>query len=115
MRHLESRIQIACVRWFMYEYPQYAGLLFHVPNGGYRKKTTAIIMKQEGVVSGVADLILLVPNKDSHGLCIEMKTEKGRQSDNQKVWQFKVTEQGYQYEVVRSVEQFIDVINAYLG
>jgi hypothetical protein len=33
--------------------------LFAVPNGGYRTKTTAALMKAEGQLSGVADLILL--------------------------------------------------------
>lgn len=110
----EHRIQVACVRWFAYQYPQYEGLLFSVPNGGHRDKVTGAMMKAEGVVAGVADLILLVPSKGYHALCIEMKTEKGRQSPEQKAWQKKVEAQGYKYAVCRSLDDFIATINDYL-
>lgn len=114
MRHNESQIQCALVRYFAYAYPQYRGLLFAVPNGGYRTATTARIMKAEGVVSGVADLLLLVPNATHHALAIEMKTDKGRQSDAQKAWQQAVEAQGYRYEIVRSLTEGIDLIDDYL-
>lgn len=114
MRNEESRIQQACVRWFRYQYPQYARLLFAVPNGGARSAATAAILKGEGVVSGVADILLLVPNSKHHGLCIEMKTRIGRQSDNQKTWQAEVERQGYKYIVCRNVDSFIEDVRAYL-
>jgi hypothetical protein len=114
MKHVESKIQIACVQWFNYNYPQYGKLLFHVPNGGQRSKITAAILKREGVVAGVADLILLVPNDTHHGLCIEMKTAKGRQTDNQKYWEQLVIGQGYQYSIVRDLESFIKLVNEYI-
>ena len=63
MKHIESRLQIACVRWFRMAYPKYKLMLFSVPNGGKRTLMEAIIMKNEGVVSGVSDLILLVGRK----------------------------------------------------
>ena len=74
MRHDESRIQTACVKWFRLQYPHFALNLFAVPNGGQRGKFEARIMKGEGVTAGVADLLLLLPSKGYHGLCIEMKT-----------------------------------------
>lgn len=114
MRHHESNIQAACVRYFAYAYPQYRGLLFAVPNGGKRGAVTARIMKAEGVVSGVANLLLLVPNATHHALAIEMKTDKGRQSDAQKAWQQAVEAQGYRYEVVRSLTECIDLFTDYL-
>ena len=72
-------------------------------------------MKGEGMRSGVADLILLVPKGLIHGLCIEMKTEKGKQSDEQKEFEKQVIAQGYSYEVCRSLEEFMKVINKYLA
>ena len=85
MKHIESRLQIACVRWFRMAYPKYKLMLFSVPNGGKRTLMEAIIMKNEGVVSGVSDLILLVGRKGFNSLCIEMKN-KTSQTLNQKCW-----------------------------
>ena len=49
MKHLESNIQRAFVRWFRLQYPEYALNLTSVPNGGLRSKTEAAIMKAEGM------------------------------------------------------------------
>lgn len=119
MRHLEENLQAACVKWFRLQYPQYDGLLFHVPNGGRRNLKEAARLKAEGVVAGVADLILLVPFLQEcvqyfNGLCIEMKTSKGKQSQEQKDWECKVREQGYEYKVIRSLDEFIEVVDSYL-
>lgn len=110
----EGKIQEACVTWFRYNHYKYVDLLFHVPNGGYRTKRTAALMKREGVVAGVADLLLLVPNDTAHGLCVEVKTAKGRQTERQKLWQQAVIAQGYEYHVVRSLDEFIAVVDGYL-
>lgn len=112
----ESQLQQQCVMWFNYEpkYRKYEGLLFAVPNGGQRSKKTATDLKKEGVVSGVADLILDVPNKQFHGLRIEMKYGKNKQSDAQKLYQQRVTAQGYQYSLCYTFEEFQQVINDYL-
>lgn len=114
MRNEESKIQISCVKWFRYQYPEYASLLFAVPNGGNRNLITAKIMKAEGVLSGVSDLIFLKPNSKFHALCIEMKQGKGKQSQNQKEWQFVVEGHGYKYVVCYSLEEFMNTINEYI-
>lgn len=114
-RHGESDLQIACVRWFNYEYPQYQKLLFSVPNGGRRSVITAKVLKAEGVVSGVSDLILMVPMYPFHALCIEMKYGKGKQTPKQKEWESLVTHFNYKYEVVYSFEEFTSLINLYLS
>ena len=114
MYHEESQIQRACVKWFGLQHRSLDGLLFAVPNGGRRGKVEAAIMKAEGVYPGVADLLLLVPRGKWHGLAIEMKTDKGRQSPAQREWELKVTEQGYAYAVCRSVDEFIELVEDYL-
>ena len=83
----ESQIQHDCLTWFRLQYPKLALLMFAVPNGGRRDAKSGARMKYEGVVKGVADLILLIPKKGYASLCIEMKTPKGVQGDNQKEWQ----------------------------
>lgn len=115
IRHEESNLQQACVRWFRMQYPKLAPLLFAVPNGGARDVRTGRILKAEGVVAGVADLLLLVPSKEYHGLCVEMKTGTGKQSESQKAWGQAVRAQGYGYVVCRSVECFVGLMKGYLS
>lgn len=90
-------------------------MLFAVPNGGRRDKVSGARLKAEGVVAGVSDLILLVARHGYHGLLIEMKTEKGRQSQQQRHWQKLAEKQGYRYVVIRSIEEFIEEVNGYLA
>ena len=114
-RDLEHRLQCACVRWFKLAFPKHRHNLFAVPNGGYRTKATASKIKAEGALPGVADLILLLPSDTHHALCIEMKVDKGRQSEAQREWQELIERDGYKYVIVRSIEDFIKVINDYLN
>ena len=113
-KHIESKLQIACVKWFRYSFPLYKMLLCSVPNGLHTTPLQGAIAKAEGVVAGVADLMLLVPTKQFHALFIEMKTQQGRQSQSQKEWQEAVQQQGYKYAICRSVEDFIKEINEYI-
>lgn len=112
MRHEESTLQIGCVRWFRYQYPRLT--LFAIPNGGNRNLITAMTMKREGVLAGVADLFLAFPSQGFHGLWIEMKTSKGRQSPEQKQFQTDMEKQGYKYVVCRSFEEFKNEIEKYI-
>lgn len=113
----EHELQVACVEWFRYQYPRLSKRLFAVPNGGYRDRRTAAKLKDEGVLSGVSDLILLKPNTHFHALLIEMKvTEKySRQSSEQKEWQKELTSlDEYKYVVCRSIDDFMREVNDYL-
>lgn len=111
----EHRIQAACVRWFRLKYPHLFARLFAVPNGGRRDGVTGARLKAEGVLPGVADMILLKPNGRYHALLIEMKTPKGRQSDAQKWWKQEICAEGeYKYVVCRSLDDFIREVDVYL-
>lgn len=114
MRHEESRMQMSCVRWFDYQYPEYSKLLFAVPNGGARSKIEAGILKAEGVRSGVADLILLIARHGYNALCLEAKTKKGTPSPDQKDWSKQAENAGNKYVIFRSLEEFMEIINDYL-
>lgn len=118
MRHLESTLQQICVRWARYQYPILRTLLFAVPNGYKTSATQARIAKAEGLVSGVADLILAHPSDDGQFAClfIEMKQGKGKQSESQKTFQKAVEGFGiYKYEVVRSFDEFQRLIFSWMG
>ena len=131
----ESIVQQGAVKWFNLQYPQYRGLLVHIPNEG--RRTIKVIngrpvciggakLKAEGLVKGAADLVLFVPNKYFHGLCLETKVElfdystgkekktKTYQSPEQKEWQALVESQGYRYEVYRNIDEFRKIILEYL-
>lgn len=115
MQHKESELQRKCFQYFHIAHPKMARLFFAVPNGGYRNQREAAIMKAEGVTAGVADALLLVPRGDFHGLCIEFKTETGRQSEYQKKWQADAETQGYRYEIIKNLDTFIALIENYLS
>lgn len=119
MTQLEHELQTACVAWFKYQHPDLALNLFAVPNGGARDRVTGAKLKAEGVVAGVADLLLLAPSYDGkyHALSIEMKTnEKGsRQRDSQKEWQKAVEATGNRYAICRTFDEFQTAIADHLG
>lgn len=110
----EHRIQCACVNWFRLQYPDHASALFAVPNGGRRDRVSGAKLKAEGALPGVSDLILLLPRGRHHGLLIEMKTERGKQSQAQRDWQRDMVHRGYKYMVIRSIDEFIDMVTDYL-
>ena len=110
----ERQIQIECVSWFRMRYPEASRVFFAVPNGGARNPWTAKNLRDEGALSGVADLVLLVPKKGYASLCIEMKKPGGRMSDTQKA--FCEAAEGFKnkYVVCYSVEDFKTAVAAYL-
>ena len=112
MRHIESQLQQNMIWWFRYAYPKHT--LYAIPNGGARSKTEGAIMKGEGVLSGVADMFLMHAAQGYHGLYIEVKTPKGRQTDSQKAFEKEAFSAGYKYVIVRSVEEFMKIANEYL-
>lgn len=119
MNHEESRLQQQCVAWFRAQYPQYAMLLTHPINEGYKNtRVSGAIHKAEGTVAGVSDLLLFLPavfEMPVMGLGIEFKTEKGTQSQQQKDFQKMFVAAGYEYVVVRSFEEFKSVITDWIA
>lgn len=115
MRHDEEDMQTACVRWFNLQYPRYAPLLHHSPNGGRRSIREAARFKAMGTRAGFPDLVLLVPRLGCGALFLELKTPKGAQSASQKRYQALLEANGYKYIIIRKFEQFQKVISTYMG
>lgn len=105
----EDRLTQECYLWFHNKYPNLRGLLFHVPNGGRRLGREAQRFKSMGVWSGVSDFLFIY---NGYIAGIELKTKDGRISDEQREWnnQF-VMKGGGSYYIVRSLEEFKDIIN----
>lgn len=119
-RHLmsEGKIQADCYSWFWNAFPQYRKCYFAIPNENNRADSSAIsgaIRKAMGVTKGVADTFMAVRKGGYGGLFIEFKTEVGKQSPEQKQWQIIIENQGYLYRVIRSLEEFKELINWYLS
>ena len=110
----ERQIQIQCVSWFRKRYPEASKVFFSVPNGGARNPWTAKNLRDEGALSGVADLILLVPRHGYACLCIEMKKAGGKQSESQMVFEDAVKAYKGKYVLCYSFDEFKAVIEDYL-
>lgn len=117
-KHEEDNIQVSCVEWFRYQYPKL--LLTSFPAGfalqgdKIKRIRTGARMKQMGYENGTPDLLIAVSNRVYHGLFIEMKTEKGKLTENQiKIGRY-LHDNGYQCLVVRSLDEFIKVVEKYL-
>ena len=81
--------------------------IFSVPNE--RKDTRELMtLIQTGLLSGASDLIVVMPSKIYF---VEVKTLKGTQQDNQKDFQKVVTDLGFEYILVRSLDDFKSKLN----
>lgn len=119
----ESVLQAKCFQWLWNTYPQTRKLFFAVLNENEQSKyeTTAqqrisgARRKARGVISGVADSLMLLPRGPYHGLCAEAKTPIGHQSEAQKEWQKIVEKAGYYYFVYHTFEEFKEEMEKYLS
>lgn len=115
-RPREHDLQVACVRWFRFSYPKYRELLWAIPNGAVLKKGGHEWgkLKAEGAMAGVADLFLMLPSGEYHGLFIEMKTDKGKQQPSQKDFEQNAIAYDYAYAMPRSTIEFERVVRNYI-
>ena len=69
----EDREQEVFVSWVKLTHKDF--LIFSIPNGGSRNKIEASKLKRTGLLAGIPDLIVLMPNKQI--VFIEMKKRTG--------------------------------------
>lgn len=97
-------IQRDIVSFFMKEYPEY--LIYSCPNEAtYRRRE---YFHQIGMMSGVSDLQIFT---DTQVIFIECKSQQGKQSTEQRLFQSVVENLGYHYYIVRSLDQFKEIIS----
>lgn len=107
---MEDKLQQQIVIWFRNNYclkhhnPRYQ--IFSVPNGGTRNKIEAIKLKSTGLLAGVSDLIVVMDRI----IFVEVKTPTGKQSPKQKDFENIVKDLGYEYYLVRSLDEFKTII-----
>ena len=75
---------------------------FHVPNGGWRSRVESAILKAIGTVAGVPDIICIF-----QGRCyaLELKGERGRVTDVQRVVHERLRESGAHVAVAHGIDQ----------
>ena len=94
--------QVLVVNWFRARFMP-DQLIFANANGGHRDIRTAVALKAEGVLAGVADLTILLT--DGRNIWVEMKRKKGGvQSKEQKNFQRIVEARGDKYVLGRGFE-----------
>ena len=119
MKHIESAYQTQVVEWSRWAYKanpsRYPMLnMLHCSlNGVKLSGTQAKVAKGQGMLSGVPDLFLPVPKNGYHGLFIEMKSEKGRVTENQHWFLTNADSVGYKTVICYSAKEAISAIEAY--
>lgn len=115
----EDQIQLECAKWIFELETIYPVLrwMMHVPNGGKRSRGVAGRMHAMGVRKGVVDFICPFPspNGEFAGLAIELKSHNGTLSDEQKSFLKTAAAAGWHTGVARSLEQFIPLVERWLG
>jgi hypothetical protein len=110
----EHQLQVSIHQWIIRNRERVPALFafFAVPNGELRAKSVGARLKLEGVKAGVPDLCIACPSKDGrkHGLFVELKTSKGKVSPEQKEWILRLNLAGYRADVVRSLDEFVEVV-----
>jgi len=102
----EDKIQSDCYVWFHNTYPNLRGLLCYNLNNS-KNKIDGARNKAKGLIAGRSDMVLYY---QSNAIMIEFKTSDGSQSVGQKEWESLVRNQGFQYYIVRSLEEFKSLI-----
>jgi hypothetical protein len=87
-------------------YPELRGRVFTINNNS-QNKVKGAINKALGVIAGVSDMVMLIPNGV---IWIEWKIDTGRQSKQQVQFQSLVEELGMKYYIVRTQEEFISLV-----
>jgi len=80
-----------------------------VPNDASGKTSMAKAgrLKSMGLRAGISDLVLIGPSGQAHFL--EIKTATGRLSESQERFRAMCEKRGWNYAVVRSVDEALDV------
>jgi hypothetical protein len=96
------------------QYPELA-LMFHVPNGGFRRPVEAKILAGMGVKPGVPDVVLPVKRMEYAGLWIELKRPGPHKvSASQRWWIEELARAGHRTMICVGWEAAREAIVAYL-
>lgn len=95
----EQNLQMQMVTFIEWKYKEL--FVFAVRNEGKRSRWEQSIIKKMGLKSGVSDLVVFGKSKV---LFLEVKTEKGKMSNEQKEFEKICQDKGMIYQVCRDLD-----------
>lgn len=109
--------QAALFCWAVQNKERFPGIedMHAIPNGGYRNKATAGILKAEGVKASVSDVFLPVARGVYHGAYIEMKKPGEKASKKQLEFGERVFNQGYYFIVCDHWQKAVEFLEKYFA
>jgi hypothetical protein len=116
----EEHEQIVFMTRVRFLYPLLANNVMAIPNGGWRNKKQAALLKRAGVLRGAPDvLVALVRQVDGAkypGLFIEMKkVVGGKVEPDQKIVHQALRSAGYKVEVARGADMAWEIFEEYVN
>jgi hypothetical protein len=92
-------------------------IFFSVPNEavlydalGQRKDALLNHLKKLGMIPGVSDLVII---KNGLAYCLEVKSDKGKQSEKQKIFAGNVLTAGGRYNICNSFNEGVEILRAW--
>lgn len=86
-----------------------------IPNEQRAGARAAGYMIRQGMSSGFPDVFCFLARKGFCGMAIEFKTEKGKQSEQQKQWEQWLRAEGYIYLLMTKKTVAVKLIEWYIG
>ena len=102
----EEQLQAACYMWAHNSIPEIRGLLCYNLNNSKNARQAAV-NKGMGLQPGRSDMVLYWKGR---AYMIEMKLPDKGQQPVQKIWEKKIKEQGFEYYIIKTFEQFKELI-----
>lgn len=108
----EAILQSEVVKYISYKYPKakYCASL----GGIYTSPTQAVKAKRTGYKRGFPDLQITEAKGGYFGLFLELKTNKGRATLDQKEWIKELNKRGYKALIVKGIDECIKAIDSYM-
>lgn len=108
----EAILQAEVVRYICLKYPKvkYCASL----GGIYTSPTQAVKAKRTGYKRGFPDLQITEAKGGYFGLFLELKTNKGRATKDQKEWIKDLNNRGYKALIVKGIDECMKAIDTYM-
>lgn len=108
----EDSIHKTVMQWVK-SHPYLSKLTLHFPNEGQRHARFGKSLKDKGMRAGVSDLLIAMPNHGFGGGWVELKSESGSLSKEQKEFLIDMEQQNYFTAVTWSLDEALAILMWY--